>query len=430
MNVESKSRLNCTLFIIQYGADKRQTNDNRTFSLKEGKNKVYFSTARHNNATSFRIRLKFGMAPCSFKIVSTRVSQKNMMNVYAHEMERIGRTRRYVKGLELHDGDASPIDLEPNSGLLPPINTTIEKEEYGYLISVIVPIYNTEKYVPKCIESLLNQTIKDIEIIAVNDGSTDDSLSVLKKYKAEHPEKITIIDQRNKGPGAARNAGIKIARGKYIMFLDSDDSYTSNCCEKLYRHLRNYDYDMVIGHIGWDDDGKIVPQENLEKKLSKFSDRRFSNLRNDTNAVFVNVVCTLYSSKLIKDNQILFPEGIYWEDMPFSLQAWFFSKQIGYVSDIIYIRVKRDNSITQTFNMRTLLDRIEIAKLIGSMFETYGLSSMYKYFEWTISDIENRIELLQDPQDKDKALAAWSKEKEAIIQLRDYHEKIFIESKK
>lgn len=89
-------------------------------------------------------------------------------------------------------------------------------------VSIIVPVYNVEKYLAKCLDSLVNQTLKDIEIICINDGSTDNSLEILNTY-AQKDSRITIIDKKNEGVSAARNTGLNISKGEYIMFVDSDD---------------------------------------------------------------------------------------------------------------------------------------------------------------------------------------------------------------
>ncbi|MDD6093721.1 MAG: glycosyltransferase [bacterium] len=96
------------------------------------------------------------------------------------------------------------------------------------LVSVIVPVYNAEKYLVKCLDSIINQTLKDIEIILVNDGSTDNSLKIIKDYKNKYKDKIVIIDKKNEGQGVARNEGMKVASGEYLTFIDSDDYIDKN----------------------------------------------------------------------------------------------------------------------------------------------------------------------------------------------------------
>lgn len=111
-------------------------------------------------------------------------------------------------------------------------------------VSVIVPVYNVEKYLSECLESLINQTLSDIEIICVNDGSTDDSRNVLERYAASD-KRIAVVNQTNKGLSAARNSGVKTARGRYLYFLDSDDFIDRNALEYLYQEAEKYRLDIL-----------------------------------------------------------------------------------------------------------------------------------------------------------------------------------------
>jgi len=112
-------------------------------------------------------------------------------------------------------------------------------------VSIIVPIYNVEPYLHRCLDSLVNQTLKDIEIICINDCSPDNSLDILKEY-AEKDERINIINfEKNQGVSVARNTGIEIAKGEYIGFVDSDDYVDLDFYEKLYKKARETDADMV-----------------------------------------------------------------------------------------------------------------------------------------------------------------------------------------
>ena len=120
-------------------------------------------------------------------------------------------------------------------------------------ISVVVPVYNASKYLHQCVDSLINQTLKNIELIFVDDGSTDNSLNILKEYAARD-SRIMILEQKNQYAGVARNNGMKHASGKYIIFLDSDDFFELNMLEELYTAAENNQTDIVIfGFYGYDD---------------------------------------------------------------------------------------------------------------------------------------------------------------------------------
>ena len=100
-------------------------------------------------------------------------------------------------------------------------------------VTIVIPVYNSEKYIGRCIESILNQTFQDFELLIINDGSKDNSKEIIKEYKSKYPDKITFINQENKGVSTTRNEAIKIANGKYIMFIDNDD-YIDNDYIEIY----------------------------------------------------------------------------------------------------------------------------------------------------------------------------------------------------
>lgn len=123
------------------------------------------------------------------------------------------------------------------------------------LVSIIVPVYNVDKYLDECIQSLVNQTLKNIEIILVDDGSTDESGIICDQY-AKYDSRVKVIHQQNGGQSMARNAGVKIANGKYLLFVDSDDYILTEACEKLIYYATVSNADLVWGDPlnGWDPD--------------------------------------------------------------------------------------------------------------------------------------------------------------------------------
>ena len=183
------------------------------------------------------------------------------------------------------------------------------------LISVIVPVYNIEKYLPRCIDSILNQTYKNWEAIFINDGSTDNSLKILEEYKRKN-ERIKIIDKKNAGSGAARNDGIESSKGKYIAFLDSDDWYEEDFLEKLYNNLieNNSDVSMCNPKMAYD---------NIEKN-SKINTYFFKSIelektpREILGILAMPVVWNkLYKKEIIVKNGIKFPNYSFCEDVEF-----------------------------------------------------------------------------------------------------------------
>lgn len=173
-------------------------------------------------------------------------------------------------------------------------------------ISVIVPIYNSEKYLHKCLDSLINQTMKDIEIICINDGSTDNSAKILEEYNS-----IKIINQENQGVSAARNSGIKIACGEYIGFVDSDDWVNPNFYEKLYNAIKNTNADIACS--------SIIRVEGLIKKHHiRYDENKFYTSLDDRVKIVGLPKCSyvwnkLYRAEIVKN--MLFKNGVFYEDL-------------------------------------------------------------------------------------------------------------------
>ena len=141
-------------------------------------------------------------------------------------------------------------------------------------ISVIIPVYNVEKYLRECLNSVINQTMGDIEIICINDGSTDGSLDILKEY-AEKDDRIIVINKTNGWLSAARNSGLKIAKGEYIQFVDSDDSLELNACETAYKYALQYDADVVV----WE-------YKNFPEQVGNVKNRRYTLKHKEINVFY------------------------------------------------------------------------------------------------------------------------------------------------
>ena len=160
-------------------------------------------------------------------------------------------------------------------------------------ISVIVPIYNSEAYLNKCIDSLINQTKKDIEIILVNDGSTDASDKIIKSYK---DKRIKYYKNKNKGIGYSRNFGIDKSNSKYIMFLDSDDYLDIHACEELYKKIEKDKSDVVVSDF--------IKSHNGTDEIIKINDFKKTNLNKNSNILLdINLSPwnKIYSSKSLDD---------------------------------------------------------------------------------------------------------------------------------
>lgn len=214
-------------------------------------------------------------------------------------------------------------------------------------ISVIVPVYNVDKYLKECLNSLLNQTFNDIEIICVNDGSTDNSLSILEEYE-QKDSRVRIITQKNSGAAAARNTGIKAANGKYITFVDADDYIEKETYETARKYIENSD--LVAWGIN------VFGEHSLKQRKSdnKYYQIKYKGQVSLSDNVILETDCSvcnkLFKNEILKKNKIVFPEGLHYEDALFWWKYAINSDTAYFIDSYFYNYRRRDNSImTNTF---------------------------------------------------------------------------------
>lgn len=193
-------------------------------------------------------------------------------------------------------------------------------------VSLIIPIYNLSKTLDKCINSIVNQTYKELEIILINDGSTDSSLSICEKY-ATSDQRIKVLSHYNHGVSYTRNIGIKNATGYYLMFIDGDDVISSDMVETYVNYATKADYDIVIGGLYFVENKSVTNKIPKHEVLNR--QQLLSNVCIDTTGIYGYVPNKLYKLKNIKDNQILFNEKMYaQEDFDFALSVYEISDKI------------------------------------------------------------------------------------------------------
>lgn len=265
------------------------------------------------------------------------------------------------------------------------------------LVSVIIPIYNTEKYLSDCLDSVINQSLKNIEIICVNDGSPDNSAAVLKKY-SESDKRIHVITQENGGLSKARNAGIREAAGEYICFLDSDDMLVENVLEELYDNAKKENLDILCF------DAECI-YENEYLKLNEYKNKYYQRARSfgdvksgqelfcemiEENA-FCDAAWILFINRqwLINNNLQFYP-GIIYEDNLFSFQCHMLARRMRHTNKRYVIYRIRENSImTSKVDFRCLYGRlicyIEILKMAQSInidLRTQAAVAKFALFVW------------------------------------------------
>lgn len=248
-------------------------------------------------------------------------------------------------------------------------------------VSIIVPVYNAEKYIERCIKSLIGQTYKNIEIILINDGSEDKSLNILRNFE-NIDKRITLINQENSGPSKARNLGIKKSTGDYIAFIDADDYVELNYIEKMIKQSNCFKSDMIVCNY------KEV------RKEGEIPSNIFTFINNgeaydcDINCIG-EVLCgrgglvwgKLLKSSIIKENKIRFDENISMcEDLLFTLEFIKNTKVVSKIDDYLYIHNKyNDESITAKYNKELFNEQIKVQRKLEQF--VYGNNFNNSYIE-------------------------------------------------
>lgn len=221
-------------------------------------------------------------------------------------------------------------------------------------ISVIVPVYNTELYLEKCLDSLLGQTLKDIEIICVNDGSTDNSAEILRRYENQNP-KIKVIHQSNLKQGAARNRGFNAASGEYIGYVDSDDWVDLKYFEKLYNTAKKYDSDIALAANVRIGNGKTKKRLEInDEKIYSSLQNKFDICKQSKNECPTNKI---YRKEFLEKYNIVWPEGVYCEDKIYTLKAVYWANSVVTVPGVNYYYYRRENSTVKKNNYKAVHDK-------------------------------------------------------------------------
>lgn len=285
------------------------------------------------------------------------------------------------------------------------------------IISIIIPVYNVEKYLKRCIDSILNQTFKEFELILVNDGSTDNCGKICNMYKRKD-KRISVIHKKNSGLSSARNVGLDLAKGKYIAFVDSDDYINKNMYEILYSNLIKTDADISICNFQYVNDTSII---NINQSIDNYGYLIFNNIEALNELYlenYVNMVVAwnkLYKKELFED--LRYAEGRIHEDEFIIHELLYKSKKIVCTNAELYYYLKRQGSITQfDFNLKKLdavyafKERIEFfreKKLIELQFKAqqkYIYSFFLNYYKAKINLDNCNKELIKLKNDYNRNL--------------------------
>lgn len=266
-------------------------------------------------------------------------------------------------------------------------------------VSVIVPFYNVEGYIEKCLESLVNQTLQEIEIILVNDGSQDRSINIVKKFLERYPEKIVYLEKENGGLSDARNYAIPYAKGEYIAFLDSDDYVEKDMYEEMYKVAKKENGDFVECNFYWE-----YPDKKKEDIGKKYTGK--SEMIQKVRVVAWN---KLIKRDILEKTGIQFPKGHRYEDVEFTYKLIPFLNKVSFLNKSCVHYVQREESISNSQNERNkeifdvLEHVIEFYKKNG-IYEQYKNELEYVYARYAFCSSFLRIVKIENEEIKEKML--------------------------
>lgn len=250
-------------------------------------------------------------------------------------------------------------------------------------VSIIVPVYNVELYIEDCLNSLLNQTYSNYEIILINDGSTDNSIEICSKY---NDQKIKIFNQNNKGVSIARNVGISLATGQYIMFVDADDMVSEKYIENLIKSIEETNTDMVV--CGYTKEkAELVNKKNLQEIKGEIinANTMLENMM-ENNLQEGYLWNKIFKKSIINDNSLEFKEGVnVWEDLYFVIEYLSKSDKIFAINEkLYYYRTREGSAVNRKETSTDLVGKVKILELIMKNYNFiinnknyYGIKRMY-----------------------------------------------------
>ena len=260
----------------------------------------------------------------------------------------------------------------------------MEGDVVDQLISIVVPVYNAEKYLPECIESIINQTYENIEILLIDDGSKDNSGKICDEYSSKD-KRIKVIHKANGGVSSARNTGLDNARGKYVTFVDSDDLIATEYISKLYMNVLGRKSDLAFCRFASYVEGMILPvREEIpltvgvgvrDKQFIDFVSRFF----NSKEYISSSSCRILYKASTIKGVRFN-PHIRIGEDWIFLLNAIFCSNTVSSINDVLYFYRKNATSATNSYKRNYLQNQLELQKELEKLFSSYDMRYTMKAY--------------------------------------------------
>lgn len=234
-------------------------------------------------------------------------------------------------------------------------------------VSVIVPVYNVEKYLDRCLDSLVNQTLQEIEIIVINDSTPDQSQIIIDKYMNLYPNKVFSYIKPNGGLSDARNYGMSKMKGDYFGFVDGDDYVEYSMFEKLYERATQEEADVTTCDFYW----------TYPNRLQRATDGPYTNERELLTKMMPTVWNKLYKKSWFDSLDIKFPVGLRYEDSSFSIRLAPFIRKLAYVNEPLVYYVQRQDSITYTQNSKVG----DMLTVFNDIFEFYQKHNLYHQYQ-------------------------------------------------
>lgn len=299
------------------------------------------------------------------------------------------------------------------------------------ILSVVVPVYNTGKYIPRCIESIINQSFKDLEIIIVNDCSDDNSQSVIEFYAAQNPNIKSLQTAQRSGVGGARNMGLLQARGKFIGFVDSDDWIDSTFYQKSISILQKSNADMGVCGVMKEYESPFDVFYKYNYDLENIIDGMFAlelltHRINQDIAISPSACNKVYKASFLAEHNLSFLSGNYNEDDLFTYQCFLYARSVAIIPSTYYHYYQRMNSTTHHFSKKHIDDLLEVFSLLKNLLEDKNLfqvhrNNYYAYLEKCLSFVLNlMIQHEQSIEQQNKYLMYLLEKASDKIKLADY----------
>ena len=274
-------------------------------------------------------------------------------------------------------------------------------------VSVIVPFYNVENYIEKCLETLVNQTLEDIEIILVNDGSKDRSKIIVDKFLKQYPEKIVYLEKENGGLSDARNYAIPYVKGEYIAFLDSDDYVEKTMYKDMYELAKKENSDMVECDFYWE-----YPDKN---KIKEDKGAIYNGKKEMIEKVRVVAWNKLIKKEVLEKSKVLFPKGLRYEDVEFTYKLVPYLEKVSFLKKPCVHYIQREGSISNNQNERNkeifqVLDNVISFYKENNLYDEYKDELEYIYVRYAFCSSLLRIVKIKDESVQSKLLElTWNK---------------------